>query len=73
MESQHWPSVFEYILIAWKLTMGLPDWPTNNYNKIKSSCIKHLATYCISAFKKSKIDETSLNEIVQRYFFVYLY
>lgn len=66
MDSQHWPSVFEYILIAWKLALGLPDWNTPAHNKIKSSCIKFLATQCVNAFKKSKIDETSLNEIIER-------
>lgn len=66
MESQHWPSIFRFILIAWKIALDLPNWSTVAHNKIKSSCIRYLATQCLNAFKKSKIDEASLNEIIQR-------
>ncbi|KFM76116.1 hypothetical protein X975_01033, partial [Stegodyphus mimosarum] len=66
MDSQHWPTVFEYILLALKLTMGLPNWTSVAHNKIKSSCIKQLIAHCATALKKSKVDEHAVSEIIER-------
>ncbi|GFU62168.1 uncharacterized protein TNCV_2474021 [Trichonephila clavipes] len=66
MNSQHWPTVFEFIFIAWKYTMELPDWESLTHNKIKSICMKQLASQCISALKKANLDKLALCEVIER-------
>lgn len=66
MESHHWPAIFEYILLAWKFTLGLPDWNNATHNKIKSVCMKQLAAQCISAMKVAELDKPALTELIER-------
>ncbi|GFQ91296.1 uncharacterized protein TNCT_49461 [Trichonephila clavata] len=66
MDSQYWPAVFEFIFIAWKYTMELPDWESVSHNKIKSLCMKQLASQCISALKKANLDKLALCEVIER-------
>ncbi|GFY49248.1 uncharacterized protein TNIN_361641 [Trichonephila inaurata madagascariensis] len=66
MNSQHWPTVFEFIFIAWKYTMELPDWESVSHNKIKSICMKQLASQCASALKKANLDKVALCEVIER-------
>ncbi|GFT19645.1 uncharacterized protein NPIL_659181 [Nephila pilipes] len=65
MDSQYWPAVFEFIFIAWKYTMELPDWDNVTHNKIKSLCMKQLASQCISALKKANLDKPALSEVIE--------
>lgn len=66
MDSQYWPAVFEFIFIAWKLTMELPDWDSASHNKIKSLCMKQLASQYVNALKKANLDKPALSEVIER-------
>lgn len=66
MESHHWPAIFEYILLGWHFTTGLPDWNNVAHNKIKSLCMKQLAAQCMSALKAAKMDKPALKELIER-------
>ncbi|GBL74832.1 hypothetical protein AVEN_243681-1 [Araneus ventricosus] len=66
MDSEHWPTAFEFIFAAWKYTSELPDWDYTYHNRIKSVCMKHLAAQCITALKKANLDKPALAEIIER-------
>ncbi|KAG8196277.1 hypothetical protein JTE90_023832 [Oedothorax gibbosus] len=66
MKSHHWPAIFEYIVMAWKFTDGLPNWESAIHNKIKSVCMKQLASHCISAMKAADLDKPALTELIER-------
>ncbi|XP_015928002.1 uncharacterized protein [Parasteatoda tepidariorum] len=66
LESEHWPTFFEFVFIAWKYTLLLPQWSTVIHNRAKNVCLKQISTKCIKALNEANLDYEALAELINR-------
>ncbi|XP_054708895.1 uncharacterized protein LOC129218602 [Uloborus diversus] len=66
MESQHWPTFFEFVFVALKLSIKLPNWENVAHNKIKMTCLKYLVSHFVDALNKADLEHDALCEIAER-------
>ncbi|KAK6621081.1 hypothetical protein RUM43_011387 [Polyplax serrata] len=67
LESQHWNSVLEYVLLAWSYVKATPLWDNPPHNASRKQCFKSLAAMAISALKKGSWTDDELEEIYTRF------
>ncbi|CAH0386116.1 unnamed protein product [Bemisia tabaci] len=53
VESQHWGSVIDYVIIAWHQTKATPLWDNPPHNTPRRQCFKSLALQCMTAIKSA--------------------
>ncbi|XP_022194771.2 tethering factor for nuclear proteasome STS1 [Nilaparvata lugens] len=51
-DSQQWPSVLEYVVMAWTYVRATPLWDNLPHNAARKSCFKTLAAHCMMALKQ---------------------
>lgn len=66
LESQHWNSVLEYVLLAWGYVKATPLWDNPPHNASRKQCFKSLAAMAISALKKGSWCNDEIEEIYTR-------
>ncbi|RZF40665.1 hypothetical protein LSTR_LSTR012766 [Laodelphax striatellus] len=65
-DSQQWPSVLEYVTMAWGYVRATPLWDNLPHNAARKTCFKTLAAHCMMALKQapaSQLGAEFLDEI----------
>lgn len=63
VESQHWESVIQYVLLAWNYVKATPIWDNQPHNVQRKQCFKALTTFCMTALKKGSLAKDVLADI----------
>jgi len=67
LDSQHWDSVVDYVLLAWSYVRATPVWDNPPHNAARRQCFKSLASQCMIAFKKGTWTREQCSELRDRY------
>lgn len=52
VESQHWVSTVDYVIMAWSYVRSTPVWSNPSHNTIRKTCFKTLSLGCLRALKE---------------------
>ncbi|CAH2982866.1 unnamed protein product [Chilo suppressalis] len=63
VESQHWESVIQYVLLAWSYVKSTPVWDNHPHNTQRKQCFKALTNFCMTALKKGNLNQDFLIDI----------
>lgn len=66
LESQHWNSVIDYVVLAWSYVKATPLWDNPPHNASRKQCFKSLLAMAISALKKGTWSNEELNDMYVR-------
>lgn len=63
VESQHWESVIQYVLMAWGYVKATPVWDNQPHNSQRKQCFKALTNFCLTALKKGVLAKDFLADV----------
>lgn len=59
LDSQHWLSLLDFVIIAWSVVRSCPKWTNASHNTIRTSCFRTLSTAALRAMKEGGLCEDS--------------
>lgn len=66
VDSQQWSTVLEFTQMAWRYAKCLPDFEDVANNKLKTQCLKQLASNLVTVIRKTKQEKQVIEEIIER-------
>lgn len=63
VESQHWESVIQYVMLAWSYVKATPVWDNQPHNAQRKQCFRALTNFCMTALKKGMLNKDFLTDI----------
>jgi len=66
VESQHWESVAEYVVVAWRYVRETPLWDNPPHNSARKQCFNSLAAMLMHALKRGTWTKQQLEDIMFR-------
>lgn len=63
VESQHWESVIQYVLMAWGYVKATPIWENQPHNVQRKQCFKALTNFCLTALRKGSLAKDLMADV----------